>query len=197
VRRKSKEKNDAYGNVLSAPGALTYNTLTYTARERHVASGLYYYRARFYDPQLGRFMNQDPIGILGGVNLYAYASNGPVNWRDPLGLENVYGNDADDVMNELVYCPLEYALTAPFEATSTAIRECGKRVYRLSYSPVLPGERAILRSPEEFREDCIAVVDDIATIISIGADAGIFVLKLFLPEPPPENQRCPILAKRI
>jgi len=78
---------DAYGNVLSAPGAFNQNTLTYTARERHVASGLYYYRARWYDPQLGRFMNQDPIGYLGGPNLYVYVLNDPVNLIDPLGLE--------------------------------------------------------------------------------------------------------------
>jgi len=78
---------DAYGNVLSAPGTLTYNTLTYTARERHVASGLYYYRARFYDPQLGRFITQDPIGHLGGMNLYAYVAGDPLNYADPLGLD--------------------------------------------------------------------------------------------------------------
>jgi len=77
---------DAYGNVLSAPGALTYNTLTYTARERHVASGLYYYRARWYDPQLGRFITQDPIYWAGGINLYSYVGNNPINFVDPIGL---------------------------------------------------------------------------------------------------------------
>jgi RHS repeat-associated protein len=46
-----KYQYDAYGNILSAPGAFNQNRLTYTARARHVASGLYYYRARFYDPQ--------------------------------------------------------------------------------------------------------------------------------------------------
>jgi RHS repeat-associated protein len=55
-------------------------------REYDGESGLYYNRARFYDPQLGRFMSEDPIGIGGGLNLYVYAENDPVNRADPNGL---------------------------------------------------------------------------------------------------------------
>lgn len=50
------------------------------------ATGLYYMRARFYDPGLGKFMSEDPIGISGGLNLYAYAGNDPVNAADPSGM---------------------------------------------------------------------------------------------------------------
>jgi len=49
-------------------------------------SGLYYYRARMYSPTLGRFMQPDPIGYQGGVHLYAYVGNDPLNLTDPLGL---------------------------------------------------------------------------------------------------------------
>ncbi|WP_374489827.1 RHS repeat-associated core domain-containing protein, partial [Zoogloea sp.] len=48
-------------------------------------SGLHYNRYRYYDPDTGRFISRDPIGLLGGMNVHAYAPN-PVEWVDPLGL---------------------------------------------------------------------------------------------------------------
>ncbi|MGP9737737.1 MULTISPECIES: RHS repeat-associated core domain-containing protein [Halomonas] len=48
-------------------------------------SGLYYNRHRYYDPQQGRYISQDPIGLLGGINLYGYVAN-PTGMADPLGL---------------------------------------------------------------------------------------------------------------
>ncbi|GAB4341008.1 MAG: hypothetical protein Kow0099_17400 [Candidatus Abyssubacteria bacterium] len=77
---------DAYGNILQETGPSLTGGFTYTARELHTRSGLYYYRARFYDLRTGRFLTQDPIGFLGGVNLYAYVGNDSVNWVDPLRL---------------------------------------------------------------------------------------------------------------
>jgi RHS repeat-associated protein len=77
---------DAFGNILGEDGSLAHNAFTYTAREYHPRSGLYYYRARWYDPEIGRFITQDPIGFLGGMNLYVYVGNDPVTYIDPLGL---------------------------------------------------------------------------------------------------------------
>ena len=51
-------------------------------------SGLHYNRFRYYDPQIGRFIGQDPIGLFGGENLYQYGPN-PVGWIDPFGLAGV------------------------------------------------------------------------------------------------------------
>jgi RHS repeat-associated protein len=50
------------------------------------ASGLLYRRNRYYDPKQGRFTQEDPIGLAGGLNLYGYANGDPVNFSDPFGL---------------------------------------------------------------------------------------------------------------
>jgi RHS repeat-associated protein len=58
----------------------------YTGRELDGETGLYYYRARYYDPSLGRFISEDPIGFSAGdTNLYRYVSNSPTNFTDPTG----------------------------------------------------------------------------------------------------------------
>src|SRR5438046_1060367 len=48
---------------------------------------LYYMRARWYEPQSGRFLSEDPVGLEGGLNAYVYTSDDPVNSSDPLGLD--------------------------------------------------------------------------------------------------------------
>ena len=66
------------------------STLTrygYTGRERDALTGLMYYRSPWYDPQQGRFVSEDPIGIEGGLNLYAFVDDDPLNSRDALGLK--------------------------------------------------------------------------------------------------------------
>ena len=63
-----------------------YNPHQYTGRQYDAESGLYHYRARAYSPDIGRFMQQDPAGMVDGPNLYAYVGNNPVNRRDPSGM---------------------------------------------------------------------------------------------------------------
>ncbi len=74
---------DAWGNILNATG----NTAPfgYTGQMPD-ASGLIHYRARYYDPALGRFTQPDPAGFADGINRYAYVGNSPTNFTDPLGL---------------------------------------------------------------------------------------------------------------
>jgi len=61
--------------------------LRFMARELDATTGLYYVRARWYDPALARFNSEDPIGLDGGVNTYAFVTNSPPNVRDPFGLD--------------------------------------------------------------------------------------------------------------
>ncbi|MCK9506776.1 MAG: RHS repeat-associated core domain-containing protein, partial [Porticoccaceae bacterium] len=59
----------------------------FTGREFDPETGLYFYRARYYDPMEGRFISKDPLGFAAGdVNLFGYVQNNPENWIDPLGL---------------------------------------------------------------------------------------------------------------
>ena len=61
------------------------NPYAFTGREFDPESGLYYNRHRSWDPHTGRFLQEDPLGLEEGVNLYPYVFNNPVNSTDPLG----------------------------------------------------------------------------------------------------------------
>jgi len=50
------------------------------------ASGLLYRRNRYYDPGSGKFTQEDPIGLAGGLNVYGFANGDPITYSDPLGL---------------------------------------------------------------------------------------------------------------
>jgi RHS repeat-associated protein len=76
---------EPFGSTVSS-GPPSTNSFQYTGREND-ATGLYYYRFRYYSPKLQRFISEDPIGFLGGFNLYAYTDENPISNRDPLGLD--------------------------------------------------------------------------------------------------------------
>jgi RHS repeat-associated protein len=101
---------DPYGNLLSQSGPLAdANLYRFSSKELHVASGLVYYLYRFYDSNLQRWPNRDPLGELGfealrqgranvlgdGPNLYAFVRNNGVSLVDPFGLAP---QDADDII---------------------------------------------------------------------------------------------------
>jgi RHS repeat-associated protein len=76
---------DSFGKLTASTGSIT-NRFQYTAREFDSESGLYYYRARYYDPSTGRFLSEDPSHFAGGINYYDYTMNSSTGWTDPTGL---------------------------------------------------------------------------------------------------------------
>jgi RHS repeat-associated protein len=70
---------DPFGNTISKTGTLAdANVYRFSSKEIHVNSGMYYYGYRFYDPNLQRWINRDPIMEAGGLNLYGFAANAPI-----------------------------------------------------------------------------------------------------------------------
>jgi len=79
---------DAWGNALSAQGNVgLQNKFRFTGQGLDPATRMYFLRARYYEPSNGRFISEDPIGLLGGLNLWGYTLNNPVNFADPYGLD--------------------------------------------------------------------------------------------------------------
>lgn len=81
---------DSFGKLTASTGTLT-NPFRYTAHEFDSETGIYEYRARYYDQNVGRFLSEDPMHFAGGVNFYNYVRNNPVNLRDPSGEFPVWG----------------------------------------------------------------------------------------------------------
>ncbi len=78
---------DPFGNTVSSSGTLaSANVYRFSSKEIHANSGLYYYGYRFYDPNLQRWINRDPIQEWGGRNLYAFVNDSPFYFIDPFGL---------------------------------------------------------------------------------------------------------------
>ena len=76
---------DSFGKLTNSAGSLT-NPFRYTAREFDPETNLNFYRARYYDPSIGRFLSEDPIGFNAKqFNFYPYVSNNPARLVDPFG----------------------------------------------------------------------------------------------------------------
>ena len=79
---------DPYGNTISSSGSLAAaNVYRFSSKEIHVNSGMYYYGFRFYDPNLQRWLNRDPIDEDGGINLCGFVSNDSIDKVDPFGFQ--------------------------------------------------------------------------------------------------------------
>jgi RHS repeat-associated protein len=87
---------DPFGRLLASSGTLAAaNTYRFSSKEVMLASGFYSFGYRFYDPATQRWLNRDPIGEEGGVNLYGYVGNNPLTYWD------AFGNDPQSNMSLL------------------------------------------------------------------------------------------------
>jgi RHS repeat-associated protein len=115
---------DSFGNISASTGSFG-NPFRYTGRDSDSETGLRYYRARYYDPSVGRFLSEDLISFEGGINFYAYVGNNPTNSTDPFGLcdpsqdikkclEKAFGKPIDKIIIQEKIKPPDY----PWGATT-------------------------------------------------------------------------------
>ena len=103
---------DSFGGVTGESNTGVDFRFGYTGREFDEETGLYYYRARYYDAAVGRFISQDPIGFnAGDGNLYRYVFNSPTNFTDPTG------EDLHDTLNKVDQAFAGFASGASLGAT--------------------------------------------------------------------------------
>jgi RHS repeat-associated protein len=81
----------AFGQPVGSDPNFTANPYLFTGRRFDYETGLYYYRARYYNPYIGRFLQTDPMGYDDGINWYVYCGNNPLNYIDPTGCTVVAG----------------------------------------------------------------------------------------------------------
>ncbi|EHG6663816.1 hypothetical protein J3893_001523 [Salmonella enterica subsp. enterica serovar Nigeria] len=102
---------DAYGNLLEEETATHWETgerlisfrnpLRFQGQYEDEESGLFYNLNRYYQPELGRYITPDPLGLVGGYNPYRYCRN-PVNWFDALGLLDTQLNGNESIFNNKI-----------------------------------------------------------------------------------------------
>jgi len=98
-------KYTAFGKAEIDPTSTVTSNLRFPGQYFDEESGLHYNYFRFYDSETGRYLKVDPIGLYGGMNLYTYVSNDPINWVDVFGLcpcgnpQDVINNARSDTRN--------------------------------------------------------------------------------------------------
>ena len=120
----------AYGlGTVAGAGTAAFR---YTGRRFDAETGLYFYRARTYSTTLGRFLQTDPIGIKGGINIYAYVGNDPLNKADPTGLASnlsEYSYGRSTTLSSSYFSPLAGAIAGSGLPTIPKIGALGSYPY--------------------------------------------------------------------
>jgi RHS repeat-associated protein len=129
---------DSFGNLTASTGTVT-NPFQYTGRESDSETGLYYYRARYYNSIAGRFLSEDPLKSAGnGMTLYSYVGNSPASYIDPWGHCRILFNGS------LIRIETNNGSQrlGPFPASNKTVCECGLKegVYMVDKPQWLVGD---------------------------------------------------------
>ncbi|AOZ08727.1 RHS repeat-associated core domain-containing protein [Cupriavidus malaysiensis] len=145
-------------------GQASRNTQQYTGREND-ATGLYYYRARYYDPETGRFVSPDPIGWAAGqTNGYAYVGGDPLNLVDPGGDVPIYRGD--NVTMHAYPGPqaggTEHARWGPGQSYHVHMVDNQGREARMStetWKPLTEKDAAVFNQSKQMQRACNSLTD--------------------------------------
>lgn len=167
---------DPYGKT-SSSGSASTNSQQYTGREND-GTGTYYYRARYYQPGFGHFISGDPIGLAGGINMYAYVEGDPINNTDPLGLMCF---DFDRFTNQIEQNRADSALTLGSLLTTEAIGTMPKtssemRAFGTPKGEINPWTSQLSRWSGRFNTRALRVIGRTPTIIAASTVATASVV---------------------
>jgi len=135
---------DAYGNTLmfdssDTPKSNPVCEFLFTGRRLDTESELYFYRARYYNPELGRFLQKDPKGYFNGVDLYEYVGGTPVNAYDPFGREKITKGNWDHVHYRMILSALAQTNSGYKGMDTTATRLLQAALPAAAFKDVLKG----------------------------------------------------------
>jgi RHS repeat-associated protein len=109
------------------------NRFMFTGREFDKDTGLYYYRARYYHPEIGRFLQTDPIGYGDGMNWYAYCQNGPIGRTDPSGCVAKQNVDKDAFWWTFTFTFSAECIADAGDVTALNVTELTGRFFNVSF----------------------------------------------------------------
>jgi RHS repeat-associated protein len=161
---------DSFGNLTASSGSLT-NPFRYTGREWDTETNLQFSRFRYYDPSVGRFLTEDPLGFKAAPNFYPYVDNRPTRYRDPLGLIRDCAQEQIDCFNKCYQGSLPW----PFGCSSNPkVRKWSRYAYCQSKCLALYLE---CEAENEGKKLIDACAQNPAACVAIGVGVGIIILQ--------------------
>jgi RHS repeat-associated protein len=168
---KAYYKYDPFGRTIGSAGSLVgVNAMRFSSKPVMGSSELYCYGYRFYDPSSQRWLNRDPIGENGGLNLYDFVSNDPLRYIDILGLDwieytgeklTMYGGNLGDRSNPKQSCKATSGLSGFQAPQNTGLRDKG---------PIPEGDYSVNLAPDPNR---VARADPNSGELTPHKDGGI------------------------